>query len=202
MTTLLYKAAGEIRGDDILPLNDLRVHYPDPYERHFAKYADRRTARTLRSIRSTAPGPTWCSCHRSTPRPSSKRWRSPAGSAPAGSSTGPSTPNSSTRPPPASCSSATIPSSAHNLPKTSSRTPPGPPPRSPFRPRKPCTASATSTPRSRSTPGPTSLTSCTASRSGRRLPESGDPDTIFRSPREEYAKQLIAAIPGHTLAVA
>jgi hypothetical protein len=25
---------------------------------------------------------------------------------------------------------------------------------------------------------------------------------IFRSPREEYAKQLIAAIPGHTLAVA
>jgi hypothetical protein len=41
MTTLLYKAAGEIRGDDILPLNDLRVHYPDLYERHFAKYADR-----------------------------------------------------------------------------------------------------------------------------------------------------------------
>jgi peptide/nickel transport system ATP-binding protein len=29
--------------------------------------------------------------------------------------------------------------------------------------------------------------------------ESGDPDTIFRSPREEYTKQLIAAIPGHTL---
>jgi len=41
MTTLLYKAAGEIRGDDILPLNDLRVHYPDLYKRHFAKYADR-----------------------------------------------------------------------------------------------------------------------------------------------------------------
>jgi hypothetical protein len=41
MTTLLYKAAGEIRGDDILPLNDLRVHYPDLYERHFAKYANR-----------------------------------------------------------------------------------------------------------------------------------------------------------------
>ena len=32
--------------------------------------------------------------------------------------------------------------------------------------------------------------------------ESGDPDTIFRSPREEYTKQLIAAIPGHTLTAA
>jgi peptide/nickel transport system ATP-binding protein len=32
--------------------------------------------------------------------------------------------------------------------------------------------------------------------------ESGDPDTIFRSPREEYTKQLIAAIPGHTLTTA
>ena len=41
MTTLPYKAAGEIRGDDILPLNDLRTHYPDLYERHFAKYAER-----------------------------------------------------------------------------------------------------------------------------------------------------------------
>ncbi|WP_329003907.1 ABC transporter ATP-binding protein [Kribbella sp. NBC_00709] len=35
-----------------------------------------------------------------------------------------------------------------------------------------------------------------------RVVESGDPDTIFQSPREEYTKQLIAAIPGHTLAVA
>jgi peptide/nickel transport system ATP-binding protein len=35
-----------------------------------------------------------------------------------------------------------------------------------------------------------------------RVVESGDPDTLFRSPREEYTKQLIAAIPGHTLAVA
>ncbi|WP_410786178.1 hypothetical protein [Kribbella sp. C-35] len=41
MTTLLYKAAGDVRGDDILPLNQLRVHYPDLYERHFKKYADR-----------------------------------------------------------------------------------------------------------------------------------------------------------------
>jgi peptide/nickel transport system ATP-binding protein len=32
--------------------------------------------------------------------------------------------------------------------------------------------------------------------------ESGDPDTIFRSPREEYTRQLIAAIPGHTLTAA
>ncbi|HEY3508752.1 MAG TPA: ABC transporter ATP-binding protein [Kribbella sp.] len=32
--------------------------------------------------------------------------------------------------------------------------------------------------------------------------ESGDPDTIFRSPRQEYTKQLIAAIPGHTLTAA
>ncbi|MGW6198631.1 hypothetical protein ACWF0M_20960 [Kribbella sp. NPDC055110] len=39
MTTLLYKAAGDIRGDDILPLNELRAHYPDLYEREFAKYA-------------------------------------------------------------------------------------------------------------------------------------------------------------------
>jgi peptide/nickel transport system ATP-binding protein len=35
-----------------------------------------------------------------------------------------------------------------------------------------------------------------------RVVESGDPDTIFQSPREDYTKQLIAAIPGHTLAVA
>jgi len=35
-----------------------------------------------------------------------------------------------------------------------------------------------------------------------RVVESGDPDTIFRSPREEYTKQLIAAIPGHTLTAA
>jgi hypothetical protein len=41
MTTLLYKAAGDIRGDNILPLNQLRVHYPDLYEREFAKYAVR-----------------------------------------------------------------------------------------------------------------------------------------------------------------
>jgi peptide/nickel transport system ATP-binding protein len=32
--------------------------------------------------------------------------------------------------------------------------------------------------------------------------ESGEPDTIFQSPREEYTKQLIAAIPGHTLTTA
>lgn len=41
MTTLLYKAAGDVRGDDILPLSQLRVHYPDLYELHFKKYADR-----------------------------------------------------------------------------------------------------------------------------------------------------------------
>ncbi|RZU19934.1 peptide/nickel transport system ATP-binding protein [Kribbella rubisoli] len=35
-----------------------------------------------------------------------------------------------------------------------------------------------------------------------QIVESGDPDTIFRSPREEYTKQLIAAIPGHTLTAA
>jgi peptide/nickel transport system ATP-binding protein len=35
-----------------------------------------------------------------------------------------------------------------------------------------------------------------------KIVESGDPDTIFRSPREEYTKQLIAAIPGHHLAAA
>jgi peptide/nickel transport system ATP-binding protein len=32
--------------------------------------------------------------------------------------------------------------------------------------------------------------------------ESGDPDEIFRAPREEYTRQLIAAIPGHSLAAA
>jgi peptide/nickel transport system ATP-binding protein len=32
--------------------------------------------------------------------------------------------------------------------------------------------------------------------------ESGDPDTIFESPREEYTRQLIAAIPGHALTAA
>ncbi|MFG1909284.1 hypothetical protein [Kribbella sp. NPDC048928] len=41
MTTLLYKAAGDIRGDDILPLNQLRVQYPDLYERELTKYTAR-----------------------------------------------------------------------------------------------------------------------------------------------------------------
>jgi peptide/nickel transport system ATP-binding protein len=35
-----------------------------------------------------------------------------------------------------------------------------------------------------------------------KVVESGDPDTIFRTPREEYTRQLIAAIPGQNLAVA
>jgi peptide/nickel transport system ATP-binding protein len=35
-----------------------------------------------------------------------------------------------------------------------------------------------------------------------KVVESGDPDTIFRAPREEYTRQLIAAIPGQNLAVA
>ncbi|MGZ0150494.1 hypothetical protein ACXJJ3_25775 [Kribbella sp. WER1] len=39
--TLLYKAAGQIRGEHILPLNQLRVQYPDLYERESAKYAAR-----------------------------------------------------------------------------------------------------------------------------------------------------------------
>jgi peptide/nickel transport system ATP-binding protein len=37
---------------------------------------------------------------------------------------------------------------------------------------------------------------------GGKVVESGDPDTIFRAPREEYTQQLIAAIPGRKLAVA
>jgi hypothetical protein len=41
MTILLYKAAGTTRGDQILPLNQLRDTYPDLYERHFQKYAAR-----------------------------------------------------------------------------------------------------------------------------------------------------------------
>jgi hypothetical protein len=39
--TILYKAAGTVRGDEILPLNQLRDRYPDLYEVHFRKYADR-----------------------------------------------------------------------------------------------------------------------------------------------------------------
>jgi len=35
-----------------------------------------------------------------------------------------------------------------------------------------------------------------------KIVESGDPDTIFRTPREEYTRQLIAAIPGQNLAIA
>jgi peptide/nickel transport system ATP-binding protein len=35
-----------------------------------------------------------------------------------------------------------------------------------------------------------------------KVVESGDPDTIFRAPREEYTRQLIAAIPGQSLATA
>jgi ABC-type oligopeptide transport system ATPase subunit len=35
-----------------------------------------------------------------------------------------------------------------------------------------------------------------------QMVESGDPDEIFRAPREEYTRQLIAAIPGHSLAAA
>ncbi len=34
-----------------------------------------------------------------------------------------------------------------------------------------------------------------------KVVESGEPDAIFESPREEYTKQLIAAIPGHEFAV-
>ncbi|MFD7156581.1 hypothetical protein ACFV9C_18420 [Kribbella sp. NPDC059898] len=39
--TLLYKAAGKIRGDEILPLNQLRHRYPDVYEREVRKYDGR-----------------------------------------------------------------------------------------------------------------------------------------------------------------
>ena len=35
-----------------------------------------------------------------------------------------------------------------------------------------------------------------------KVVESGEPDAIFDAPREEYTRQLIAAIPGHELAVA
>jgi peptide/nickel transport system ATP-binding protein len=35
-----------------------------------------------------------------------------------------------------------------------------------------------------------------------KIVESGDPDTIFRAPREEYTRQLIAAIPGQKLSAA
>jgi peptide/nickel transport system ATP-binding protein len=35
-----------------------------------------------------------------------------------------------------------------------------------------------------------------------KVVENGDPDTIFRAPREEYTRQLIDAIPGQHLAVA
>jgi peptide/nickel transport system ATP-binding protein len=35
-----------------------------------------------------------------------------------------------------------------------------------------------------------------------KVVESGDPDAIFRAPREEYTRQLIAAIPGQSLAAA
>ena len=35
-----------------------------------------------------------------------------------------------------------------------------------------------------------------------KVVESGDPDTIFRAAREEYTRQLIAAIPGQKLSVA
>jgi len=38
-------------------------------------------------------------------------------------------------------------------------------------------------------------------RSG-QVVESGTPDAIFDNPREEYTRQLIASIPGHTLAEA
>ena len=41
MTIPLYKAAGATRGDAILPLNQLRVQYPELYEIHAAKYAHR-----------------------------------------------------------------------------------------------------------------------------------------------------------------
>ncbi|MEU4190598.1 hypothetical protein AB0E69_01770 [Kribbella sp. NPDC026611] len=39
--TFLYKAAGVIRGDEILPLNELRVRYPDIYQHEVAKYSAR-----------------------------------------------------------------------------------------------------------------------------------------------------------------
>lgn len=41
MTTFLYKAAGTIRGTDVLSLNELRDRYPDLYAREVEKYAAR-----------------------------------------------------------------------------------------------------------------------------------------------------------------
>ncbi|NUR97221.1 MAG: hypothetical protein HOV67_18425 [Kribbellaceae bacterium] len=41
MTILLYKGASIVRGQEILPLNQLRDRYPDLHARHFQKYADR-----------------------------------------------------------------------------------------------------------------------------------------------------------------
>jgi peptide/nickel transport system ATP-binding protein len=35
-----------------------------------------------------------------------------------------------------------------------------------------------------------------------KVVESGGPDEIFQAPREEYTRQLIAAIPGQSLATA
>jgi len=143
MTTLLYKAAGEIRGDDILPLNDLRVHYPDLYERHFAKYADRPQ-------RVSAPvyplGCTWADVV----------FLSPVHPAPIfealheSGRIGPAvikywTLDAELLDPARTCIllKRHDPSSARNRPRTSSRTPPTPPPRSPLRRRRPSTASAT-----------------------------------------------------------
>ncbi|MHB1234931.1 MAG: ABC transporter ATP-binding protein, partial [Microbacteriaceae bacterium] len=35
-----------------------------------------------------------------------------------------------------------------------------------------------------------------------KVVETGEPDAIFDAPQQEYTRQLIAAIPGHSLTIA
>lgn len=46
--TLYHRPATAVRGDEILPLSELRTRFPDLYERHAGKYADRPEAMEAR----------------------------------------------------------------------------------------------------------------------------------------------------------
>jgi len=166
MPTFLYRAAiRDLRGDAVLPLNQLREQHPDLYERESAKYSYRP---------ATMDNPV---------HPLGCRWSevvflSPVHPAPIfdalreSGRVGPSalaywTIEADLLDPDRTCIllNDTTRCSVHSPPMTTSRTAARPSPRSPPRPPRRWTDSAISTPPSRCCRGPTSHTSSTAAQS-------------------------------------